>query len=178
MDQTLRSGIVGRLYGDHHGWLFEWLRKKLGCSHHAADLAQDTFTKLLAMPVLPLLREPRAYLLVTANRLLINQHHRRKVEDETLRTMAILAEDQSAKSPEDIAAARELLGRVLVMLATELDDRPRRAFLMVRVDGLSYGEAARQLGVSESSVKQYLAKVLVHCHMRVFGTPQGESSGV
>ena len=33
---------LGLLYADHHGWLSGWLRSRVGCSHTAADLAQDT----------------------------------------------------------------------------------------------------------------------------------------
>ena len=36
--------LVQTLYEGHHGWLRNWLRKRLGNSFDAADLAQDTFT--------------------------------------------------------------------------------------------------------------------------------------
>lgn len=67
---------LSELYQRHHGWLFGWLRKKLGCPDNAADLTQDTFVKLLGLEHLPAFKEPRAFLLVAANRLLINQYHR------------------------------------------------------------------------------------------------------
>ena len=35
------------LYSDHHGWLQGWLRRKLGDSFVAADLAQDTFVSVI-----------------------------------------------------------------------------------------------------------------------------------
>ena len=35
------------LYSTHHGWLHNWLRAKLGNSFDAADLAQDTFIRVL-----------------------------------------------------------------------------------------------------------------------------------
>jgi RNA polymerase sigma-70 factor (ECF subfamily) len=48
---------------------------------------------------------------------------------------------------------------------------------MARVDGCSYAEIARHLQVSESSVKQYLAKSLAHCHARLFDAlPEGLSN--
>ncbi|WP_407058407.1 sigma factor [Zoogloea oleivorans] len=40
---------VHALYSDHHAWLFGWLRKKLGCAHNAADVAQDTFLRIMAI---------------------------------------------------------------------------------------------------------------------------------
>ncbi|MBO3278241.1 sigma factor [Pseudomonas schmalbachii] len=74
---------LAALYRSHHGWLFGWLRKRLGCPENAADAAQDTFAKLIGRNELESLQEPRTYLLVAANRLLINQYHRRRVEEET-----------------------------------------------------------------------------------------------
>lgn len=167
-DAAEQSEVIGEMYRSHHGWLHGWLRKKVGCLHQAADLAQDTFVKLLALTQLPALREPRAYLLVVANHLVINQYQRRKLEQETLQSMAVLAEDAQAASAEEQAATRQLLGKTLHILADELDDKPRRAFLMARVDGLSYAEIAVALGVSESSVKQYLSRALAHCHARLY----------
>ncbi|MET0125075.1 MAG: sigma factor, partial [Pseudomonas caspiana] len=38
---------VDTLYRDHHGWLHGWLRKRLGDREQAADIAQDTFLRLL-----------------------------------------------------------------------------------------------------------------------------------
>jgi RNA polymerase sigma-19 factor, ECF subfamily len=39
---------VHALYSHHHGWLYGWLRRKLGDAHQAADLAHDTFVRLLS----------------------------------------------------------------------------------------------------------------------------------
>nr|WP_301271447.1 sigma-70 family RNA polymerase sigma factor [Pseudomonas mandelii] len=170
------ASSLSELYRGHHGWLFGWLRKKLGCPDNAADLAHDTFVKLLGLDALPTLQEPRAYLLVAANRLLINQYHRRRVEEETLRSMVVLLDQQAQQGPEQIIAVRQLLGKVLLLLLEELEEKPRQAFLMARVDGCSYAEIARHLQVSESSVKQYLAKSLAHCHARLFDAlPEGLS---
>ncbi|MCY1264051.1 putative RNA polymerase sigma factor FecI [compost metagenome] len=159
---------LAALYRSHHGWLFGWLRKKLGCPDNAADAAHDTFARLLGKDDLAQLQEPRAYLLVAANRLLINHYHRRRVEEETLRSMALLMEQQDERSPERIAAQHQLLGKVLLLLLEELEPKPRTAFLMARLEGCSYAEIARHLQVSESSVKQYLAKTLAHLHGRLY----------
>lgn len=47
MSAIASSHPVAELYTDHHTWLHGWLRRKLGCSHRAADLAHDTFLRLL-----------------------------------------------------------------------------------------------------------------------------------
>lgn len=169
MQVLSQAESLDSLYRAHHGWLFGWLKKKLGCREHAADLMQDTFTRILALPEPPALREPRAYLLVTANRLMLNLYEHRRVEQETLQALALLMDPDSAPSPEHVVAMRQLLRQVLLMLAEELEEKPRRAFLLARLEGWSYAEIAAELQVSESSVKQYLAKALAHCHGRVYG---------
>ena len=167
MNATPNDCAVARLYARHHGWLVGWLRRKLGCPHDAADLSHDTFLRLLNGDDPERLREPRAYLLVIANRLLINRQRRHRVETEALQQVAVLLERQEQRGPAQTVAARDLLAQVLFLITEELPERPRRAFLMARVDGMSYRAIAERLGVSESSVKQYLAKVLAHCHARL-----------
>lgn len=167
--ETSLQQAVHMLYSDHHGWLQGWLRKKLGCPHQAADLSHDTFARLLGFGKLPVLKQPRAYLLVTANRLLINDYHRRRVEEETLRTVAIVQESDTGSNTVEVAAARQLLAQVIWLLTEEIEEKPRQAFLLARLEGLSYREIAERLQISESSVKQYLARTLVHCHSRLYG---------
>ncbi|HWU33790.1 MAG TPA: sigma-70 family RNA polymerase sigma factor [Methylovorus sp.] len=164
----LRNQWLSLLYRHHQGWLMGWLRKKLGCPHHAADISHDTFSRLLTLDNIPDIHEPRAYLLVTANRLMINEFHKRQVEQETLQAVALLNADDSSHSPETICSARQLLAQVVWMLSEELDEKAQRALLLARVDGLSYREIAAAMQVSESSVKQYLSRALVHCHARLY----------
>lgn len=57
-----------------------------------------------------------------------------------------------------------------------LPEKPRRAFLMSRLDERPYADIAIELGVSVSMVKQYIAKVLVHCYTIVYGA--GTANGV
>lgn len=160
---------LGELYAAHHGWLKNWLHGRLRCPQDAADLSHDTFLRLiLGKQSLDALREPRAYLMVIASRLLINRHHRKQVEEEALRQVATLLETREQRGPAEIASAQELLVSVLRLLVDELPEKPRRAFLMARLDGLTYRQIARRLSVSESSVKQYLARALAHCHARLY----------
>lgn len=162
------STVVEVLYREHHGWLTAWLKKKMTCPHYAADVSHDTFIRLLSQPDLPVLREPRAYLLVTANRLMINLNRKRRVEEETLHSMAMLVSGQSGQDAAHVSAIRQLLERVLLMLIEELDERTRKAFLMSRVDGMTYTEISRVMYVSENRVKQYLVKALAYCHQRLY----------
>ena len=153
---------IGLLYRDHHLWLRSWLLRRLGCSEHAADVAHDTFMRLLgARAALPLLREPRAYLRTTAQRLLVDRARHDAIERAWLAEMQALAEqDQAYPSPEEALDAL----RTLQTLARVLDavaPRARAAFLLHHLDGLTHEAVAAQLGVSDRMVRKYLAQVLV-----------------
>jgi len=165
---TAAVAFIDVLYREHHGWLYAWLKKKMSCPHQAADLSQDTFVRLLSLPVLPCLREPRAYLLVTANRLMLNFYRKRRVETEVLASISTLLGDQSNGDVAHVCAVRQLLEQVLLMLIEELDAHSRQAFLLARVDGMRYAEIAKMMGISESRVKQHLIKSLAYCHSRLY----------
>ncbi|MNR76251.1 putative RNA polymerase sigma factor FecI [compost metagenome] len=152
------------LYSEHYGWLYGWLRKKLACPHSAADFAQDTFFRLLTVPFeLRTLKTPRAYLTTTATRLLIDEARRRKVEQAYLETLALLHEDTHAVSPEQYLETVETLTLIAQMLE-DLPEKPRQAFMLSRLENLTYPEIAARLGVSSSMIKQYIAQAMVHCY--------------
>lgn len=161
MSNTGSPDSVAALYADHHGWLKGWLRKKIGCSDVAADLAQDTFLRVLGRYDGFSLREPRAYLTTIANGLLIDHWRRRELERAWLACLQAQPE-ALAPSPEERALAIESLCRIDAMLA-RLPERVRRAFLMAQLQGMMYREIADELKVSERMIKKYMARAMLAC---------------
>ena len=71
---------IEALYSSHHGWLHRWLQGKLGCAYHAADVAQDTFVRIISSrDALLGIEQPRAYLTTIAKRLLIDRSRRQLI---------------------------------------------------------------------------------------------------
>ena len=160
---------VAELYAEHHHWLIGWLRYKLGCRHQAADLAHDTFLRILGhrQDKLPGLREPRAYLTTVARGLLVDQFRRRELERAYLEALA--GEPEATEpSPEDRHLVLEALMEVDRML-DGLSAKARSAWLLSRLDGLGHAEIAERLGVSVPRVRQYLAKVARQCYELRYG---------
>lgn len=159
---VVRQQLVHRLYVDHQGWLNGWLRRQLGCSQRAADLAQDTFVRVLSKDQwLDAIREPRAYLHIIARGLLINHWRRRQIEQAYLEAIALQPE-AVAPSPESQVMVVETLMQVDAMLA-RLPENVRRAFLLSQLQGLTYAAIGLELGVSERMVKKYMAQAMLHC---------------
>lgn len=156
---------IATLYGDHHSWLVKWLRGRLGCSHQAADMAQDTFMRVLlaerSAPITQQLIEPRHFLVTIAKRVMVDTFRRRSVEEAYLEVLAEQPE-QVAISPEARLILLETLHALDAMLSG-LGKRVKQAFLLSQLEGLGYKAIAEQLGVSVSSVTKYIARATEHC---------------
>jgi|ERR1700712_52278 len=153
---------VQNLYCEHHGWLHRWLDRKLGNTCDAADLAHDTFVRLLTRQnPAGLGAEPRALLTHIAKGLVIDRWRRQDVERAYLETIAHLPEPQ-VPSPETRWLILEALYRIDSMLR-EMPDNTRRAFLMSQLDGMTYPQIASELKVSLVTVKRYMRDAFVAC---------------
>lgn len=154
------------LYGTHHGWLHGWLRRSLGCSQQAADLAQDTFLRLLVrgQPISD--RAPRALLARIARGLVIDHWRRDALERAYLEALAQLPE-ASHPSPEVRHEALQCLERIAQML-DGLKPAVREAFLLYQLGGLNHLQVAEKLGVSSRTVERHVASALLHCYRICF----------
>ena len=153
---------VESLYHDHHSWLTGWLRRRLGCPDSAADLAQDTFIRVLSSREPAVIIEPRAFLTTLAKRVLFNHYRRQDLERAYLDTLAQMPE-MVAPSEEDKA----IILQTLIELDQLLDGLPRlvkRAFLLAQVDGLTYPQIAAELSISVATVKRHLHKAALRCY--------------
>lgn len=149
-------------YSHHHGWLRAWLHRRLGCRDEAADLAQDTFLRVLLRPQALLgLREPRAYLTTIAKGLVADLWRRRALEQAYLDALALMPEPL-APSPEERALVLQALHEIDALL-DGLAPKARHAFLLSQLEGLAYADIARELGVSERTVKRYMAQGFECC---------------
>jgi len=155
---------IETLYGEHHTWLQGWLRRRLGSASDAADLAQDTFVRLLTRPAsrgFGSFLEARSYLRTAANGMCIDLWRRREVEQAWLQTLATWPESY-APSPEHRAIVIETLLEIGNMLS-RLSQKAATAFVMAQVDGTGYRDIARELSVSERMVQKYVAQAMLQC---------------
>lgn len=161
-DETLGTADLALLYRTHHSWLHGWLSRRLGCRENAADLAQDTFVRLLKSRQISPLREPRAYLSSIARGLMIDQFRRRALEKAYLESLASLPELEAPSEEQRllILDTLERLDRAL----QRLKPRVRQAFLLAQLDGLTLTQVAQRLDVSRATVERDLAKALGVCY--------------
>ena len=145
--EPVRHQQIDTLYLSHHGWLQGWLRRKLGDAADAADLAHDTFVRLIVSTrAINLDDEPRAFLTHIAKGLVVDHWRRHAVERAYLDAIAHLPEPE-APSPE----ARLLIIESLLRIESMLDRLPantREIFLLAQLEHLTLQE------ISTASTRQ------------------------
>lgn len=158
---------IDDIYIHHYRWLVNFLNKKLSCSHKAADIAQDTFVRVIAkqntLAINTLVMDEAKSLLTTiAKGLLIDHYRHQAIEAAYLNALAQMSESQ-APSPEEKALILETLQQINHMLEG-LCVKSRRIFLLSQLDGMTYPEIAKQMNISLSSVQKHMTQTYAACY--------------
>lgn len=156
-----------KLYVDHHSWLCSLLRRKLGNSVDAADLAHDVYLNLIKKGRVPSTEDSRCHLTQIAKGMVIDLYRRRHLEACHLEGLKLQAEPL-APSEE----VRALVTETLTQIDDALHDKPtktRQALLLSKLHGMGHRDIAAELKVSVSSVEKYIASGLRACYPFVPG---------
>lgn len=149
------------------------LRRRVGCRATAADLVQELFLRFWRRPSAPL-EDLGSYLIRSAHNLAID--HLRS-EGARTRNEAGLLPEQRGDSSVSLDAALEAgsdLRRVEAALRG-LPERTRHIFLLNRIHGQTYGQIARSMALSQSSVEKHMMRALQVCKASVAEAPAAPS---
>ncbi|MBV4533439.1 sigma-70 family RNA polymerase sigma factor [Pseudomonas farsensis] len=166
MPPDATSHPLNSLYRDHHGWLQGWLRVRLGDRERAADIAQDTFLRLLVTRRMPEQGDGRRFLAQIARNLVIDQWRRQRIKQAYLDSLAALPEPETPS-----LEARAIVIETLMQIDAMLDSMPakvREAFLLSQFEGLTYPQIAERLQVSVSSVQKYMLRAITACYQVLY----------
>lgn len=159
---------IRTLFLRHRHEVQAYLTRKLRDSEVAADLTQEAFLRFAEQGQnVAAIVHPRSYLYRTAHNLAVD-HVRRRARERT----DVVADEELAgfaderPSPERTAGAQSEAAAVRAALL-ELPDRTREVFVLVRVQGLTYSDAARRLAISDSAVQKHLARAIKHVMQRL-----------
>lgn len=133
--------------------------------HEADDLVQEAWVRMAAHSGKQEVANPGAFLMRTALNLSIDVHRARRTQgDEVALDDVVLAD--MAPGVEAWVLGRERAARLGVCLG-RLPERTRGIFLAHRLDGRSYTDIARELGISVNAVEKHVTKatLLLTCCM-------------
>jgi RNA polymerase sigma factor (sigma-70 family) len=145
--------------------LWSFVRRRLRSNEETADIVQDAYVHFAAASQRTNIRNPSAFLRVTALNIVRDRARaavvRRNVHGE-------MEEEPSSLEPsaEEIFSGREQLAVLLEALG-ELSMKQRAALVLYRFDGLSHAEIATRLCISVSMSEKYVKRALDHCRKRL-----------
>lgn len=157
------NSVLETVYIENRNWLYGWYRRRFVAAEVAQDMVQDTFLKLILSPATDSysLENPKALLTVVARQLLIDRYRRQTLEDSYVNVLASMPADLYPSEEE-----RAMVLETFKQLDHALEGLPaaiRAAFLLARLDGLTYEEIAEQLDISVRTVKRYMARAYQEC---------------
>lgn len=148
-----------QLFRSEHERIVRLIGRLVRCRAAAEDLAQDAFLRLWGRT---LTGDGRSLLFRTAQNLAIDHLRSGRVRSRHAETAGREEAPPRVPSPDAAAVAREELRSLRAALRT-LPRRAQRVLLLNRLDGLSYAEIARALGVSVSTVEKDMIRALEVC---------------
>jgi RNA polymerase sigma-70 factor (ECF subfamily) len=154
---------VERLYRRYWRDVRAYVRRSFGPGPpDPDDIAQDAFVRLMGRGNLGNLTNPRAHLLATARNLAVDAYRRTVTGGAVIRTIGVVE-----PAFEELDAGQALASKIelekLARIMAGLDPKSRSAFLMHRIDGLSFSEIARRTGTSPSGARFLVARALAAC---------------
>lgn len=163
---------VEQAFRRYHGGLMNFLRQRMRSEEDAADVAQETYARLMQSYQHDLLPETAATLIF---RIAVNvandSFRRRKSHHATDHCSADLVPLASGEpSQERRLHAQQQLERLYAAVES-LPPRCQQVFLLNRVDRMTYTQIARHCGISTSMVEKHITKALATLREKVGDIP-------
>jgi RNA polymerase sigma factor (sigma-70 family) len=155
-----RSALVERLFREHNEALIRFLRGRVGSRNEALEVAQEAYVRLLSLDQPGAVSYLRAFLFKTAANIAIDRRRRVRSYDKV--TGGQLFEFSENRTPEREVAAEQTL-RHLGNLIESMPAKCQASFVMSQIHGLDAATIASQLGITDSMVRKYVVRALLHC---------------
>lgn len=142
--------------------LLRYLIRRTGDLHAAEDVTMQAYTCALQhQHDGHTIAHPRAFLYQSARNLLANQAKRQAVEARILETLAIVGAAEVPSVERQVDARQQL--RRLEELLDAMPAKRRNAFILVRIHGMRYAQAAAHMQISEAAVEKHIIRALMDC---------------
>ncbi len=156
-----RVAVVERLFREHNEALIRFLRGRVGSRNEALEVAQEAYVRLLSLDQPGAVSYLRAFLFKTAANIAIDRR-RRDLSYHKAAGQPLFSEFAENRTPERQVAAEQTLQR-LEKLIESMPAKCRASFVMSQIQGLDAATIASHLGITDSMVRKYVVRALLHC---------------
>ena len=160
-----RAQVVERLFREHNEALIRFLRGRVGSHNEALEVAQEAYVRLLSLDQPGAVSYLRAFLFKTAANIAIDRRRRHQNYDKVA-ARQLFTELTENRTPERQLSGEQTL-RHLGMLIEAMPAKCRESFVMNQIQGLDAATIAAELGITDSMVRKYVVRALLHCRQYI-----------
>ncbi|WP_282049879.1 RNA polymerase sigma factor [Maribacter aquivivus] len=151
------ESVYNNIYRTHAEGLRNYLYYKFGDMQRAEDIVHDSFVKLWSICSTVVYKKVASFLYSISRNLMIDTLRNKKV---ALKFEKGLVKEQDNEDPYFKLRTKEFQLK-LESVISDLPEKQREAFLMNRIDKLTYKEIAIRLEVSETAIEKRISKALI-----------------
>jgi RNA polymerase sigma-70 factor (ECF subfamily) len=160
-DGESRAKVVERLFREHNEALIRFLRGRVQSHSEALEVAQEAYVRLLSLDQPDAVSYLRAFLFKTAANIAIDRRRRHQNFDNVAERQ-LFTELAETRTPERQLCGEQTLQHLGVLIES-MPPKCRQSFVLNQIHGLDAGTIAGQLGITESMVRKYVVRALLHC---------------
>jgi RNA polymerase sigma factor (sigma-70 family) len=164
-NEVSRATVVERLFREHNEALIRFLRGRVGSHNEALEVAQEAYVRLLSLDQPGAVSYLRAFLFKTAANIAIDRRRRHQNFDKVAGRQ-LFTELTENRTPERQLSGEQAL-RHLGVLIEGMPPKCREAFVMNQIHGLDAATIATRLGITDSMVRKYVVRALLHCRAHI-----------
>jgi RNA polymerase sigma factor (sigma-70 family) len=168
------SEALAQISRNHHAALVRFLSVRTGSVEDAKEIVQEAFAKMLALDRPGTISFLAAYLWRVAVNLAIDRRRQRVLHERY--TRALPQVETRAASAESTAEARERLA-IVERAIGNLPPRCLEAFILHVLNGLTFDEVGREMGICKRVAQKYVARALEYLHSCVDAADEKRASG-
>lgn len=157
--------VFGKLYEEKCESLRNFIYYKCGDIEKAEDLMQEAFVKVWKKCAEVIMSTVSGLLFRIANNLFLDHVREQQVVLKFQKTVS-LNQHQDTEDPYFQLRSIEFQNQIEQEIS-QLPDGQRTAFLMNRIDKMTYKEIAQNLDISETAVEKRISKALAKLKVRI-----------
>jgi len=154
-----RDKTMAALFRQHYNELLRCARIMLHDDEDARDAVGDVMERLMAVELLPDEDRLVAYTMSSVRRECLNRMKRMKLHERMRRALPLDIGEQ-AETADDQREEEERYRRYQEFVRSELTPQIRRVFQLHYGQRLKYREIAQMMGISETTVYNYLKQAI------------------